>query len=57
MERIEITQLGNADFSNPMVFDANAMLEEERKDSYDKFRAAVDDIKTLRKEFITVSAV
>ncbi len=57
MERIEITQLGNADFSNPMVFDANAMLEEERKDSYDKFRAAVDDIKTLRKEFITVCAV
>ena len=57
MERIEIKQLDSADFTNPMVFDANAMLEEERNDSYQKFRAAVDDIKTLRKEFITVSAV
>ncbi len=57
MERIEINQLDSADFTNPMVFDANAMLEEERNDSYQKFRAAVDDIKTLRKEFITVSAV
>lgn len=57
MERIEINQLDSADFTNPMVFDANAMLEEERNDSYQKFRAAVDDIKILRKEFITVSAV
>ena len=57
MEHIEVTQIDSFDFSNPIVFDANAMLEEERKESYQKFRAAVDDIKILRKEFITVCAV
>ena len=42
--------------SGANIFDAAAMLNDMRNESYALFRAAVDDIKIIRREYITVCA-
>ena len=46
----------NFDYVEPAIFSADDLLQCERDESYKLFRQAVDDIKILRKEFITVCA-
>ena len=55
MDAINFIQLDSS--NDVQFFDASSLLSNAQTESYDLFRSAVDDIKAIRRKYITVAAV